>query len=127
MFWGERQHDRFPQLHFAHRETAAPLGKHLKQPNDLRTSSAEDDAPMATEHAQALSTSFDAEAKAHEEVIDVLQAYQESLGKLLSDDDATIDHSAGDASMVFLNHPLPCDRLRNDGYRRLGAQVRLHR
>lgn len=54
---------------------------------------------MATEHAQALSTSFDAEAKAHEEVMAVLQAYHESLGKLMSDDCGTIDHSAGDAWM----------------------------
>ena len=53
---------------------------------------------MATEHAQALSTCFDAEAKAHEEVMDVLlEAYQESLGKLMSDDGGTIDPSAGDA------------------------------
>ena len=51
MCCNERQHDRFPQLHFAHRETAAQLGKYLMQPNDLPTFSAEDDAPMTTEHA----------------------------------------------------------------------------
>lgn len=52
---------------------------------------------MATEHAQALSTSFDAEAKAREEIMAVLQAYQGSLGKLVSDDGGAVDHSAGDA------------------------------
>jgi class 3 adenylate cyclase len=44
-----------------------------------------------------------------EEVMNVLQAYQESLGHLVADYQGTIDHRAGDGMMVFFNDPLPCD------------------
>jgi class 3 adenylate cyclase len=44
-----------------------------------------------------------------EEVINVLQAYHESLGQLVADYQGTIDHRAGDGMMVFFNDPLPCD------------------
>ncbi len=45
-----------------------------------------------------------------EESIAVLQAYHESLGRLVAAHGATIDHRAGDGLMVFLNDPLPCDQ-----------------
>ncbi len=44
-----------------------------------------------------------------EEVMNVLQAYHESLGQLVANYQGTIDHRAGDGMMVFFNDPLPCD------------------
>jgi class 3 adenylate cyclase len=44
-----------------------------------------------------------------EEVMNVLQAYHESLGQLVADYQGTIDHRAGDGMMVYFNDPLPCD------------------
>jgi class 3 adenylate cyclase len=44
-----------------------------------------------------------------EEVMDVLQQYHESMGRLTAHHGGTIDHRAGDGLMVFFNDPLPCD------------------
>jgi len=44
-----------------------------------------------------------------EEVMDVLQQYHESMGRLTAEHGGTIDHRAGDGLMVFFNDPLPCD------------------
>jgi class 3 adenylate cyclase len=44
-----------------------------------------------------------------EEVMDVLQAYHSSMGRLVAEHGGTIDHRAGDGLMVFFNDPLPCD------------------
>ncbi|MEM7406465.1 MAG: adenylate/guanylate cyclase domain-containing protein [Pseudomonadota bacterium] len=43
-----------------------------------------------------------------EEVMGVLQAYHESLGRLVDEAGGTIDHRAGDGLMVFFNDPVPC-------------------
>jgi class 3 adenylate cyclase len=44
-----------------------------------------------------------------EEVMDVLQDYHASMGRLVAEFGGTIDHRAGDGLMVFFNDPLPCD------------------
>ncbi len=44
-----------------------------------------------------------------EEAIEVLQAYHESMGRLIHDHGGTIDHRAGDGIMVIFNDPLECD------------------
>ena len=44
-----------------------------------------------------------------EEAIEVLQAYHESMGRLIHEHGGTIDHRAGDGIMVIFNDPLPCD------------------
>jgi class 3 adenylate cyclase len=53
-------------------------------------------------------TSF-SEKSEPEEVIDVLQHYHQSLGRLVSEHGGTIDHRAGDGLMVIFNDPLPCE------------------
>ncbi|MCG6888989.1 MAG: adenylate/guanylate cyclase domain-containing protein [Gammaproteobacteria bacterium] len=44
-----------------------------------------------------------------EEVMDVLQAYHENMGRLVAEHGGTIDHRAGDGLMIFFNDPIPCD------------------
>lgn len=44
-----------------------------------------------------------------EETIEVLQAYHEEMGKLISCHGAGVDHRMGDGIMVLFNDPLPCD------------------
>ena len=43
-----------------------------------------------------------------EEVMSVLQAYHEHMGRLVAEHGGTIDHRAGDGLMVFFNDPIPC-------------------
>jgi class 3 adenylate cyclase len=49
------------------------------------------------------------EAAEPEEAIEVLQAYHESMGRLIHAHGGTIDHRAGDGIMVIFNDPLPCE------------------
>lgn len=53
---------------------------------------------------------FTAFSAAHEpdEVMQVLDAYYECLGRWVRRSEATIGHFAGDGLMVFFNDPLPC-------------------
>lgn len=44
-----------------------------------------------------------------EDVIDVLQAYHEEMGRLIYEFQGTIDHRAGDGIMAIFNDPLPCE------------------
>lgn len=44
-----------------------------------------------------------------EDVMDILQQYHHTLGRLVFEYGGTIDHRAGDGLMVFFNDPLPCD------------------
>ena len=44
-----------------------------------------------------------------EDVMDILQQYHQTLGRLVFEYGGTIDHRAGDGLMVFFNDPLPCD------------------
>ena len=44
-----------------------------------------------------------------EDVMDILQEYHQTLGRLVFEYGGTIDHRAGDGLMVFFNDPLPCD------------------
>ena len=44
-----------------------------------------------------------------EEVMTVLRAYHEEMGRLAAKYEATIDHRAGDGLMLFFNDPIPCD------------------
>ena len=44
-----------------------------------------------------------------EEVMNVLQTFHESLGRLIAKRGGTIGYRAGDGLMVFFNDPLPCD------------------
>lgn len=44
-----------------------------------------------------------------EDVMDILQRYHQTLGRLVFEHGGTIDHRAGDGLMVFFNDPLPCD------------------
>jgi class 3 adenylate cyclase len=53
-------------------------------------------------------TSF-SESMEPEEVMGVLAAYHEQMGRLASKYKATIDHRAGDGLMLFFNDPIPCD------------------
>jgi adenylate cyclase len=45
-----------------------------------------------------------------EDVIEVLQAYHEEMGRLIYQHDGTIDHRAGDGIMAIFNDPLPCEQ-----------------
>ena len=45
-----------------------------------------------------------------EDVIEVLQAYHEEMGKLIYQYDGSIDHRAGDGIMAIFNDPLPCEQ-----------------
>ena len=49
-----------------------------------------------------------AEVAEPEEVIQVLRQYHETLGKLIHEFEATLEHYAGDGVMVWFNDPLPC-------------------
>ena len=49
-----------------------------------------------------------AEVAEPEEVIQVLRQYHETLGKLIYQYGATLEHYAGDGVMVWFNDPLPC-------------------
>jgi adenylate cyclase len=44
-----------------------------------------------------------------EDVMDILQQYHQTLGRLVFGYGGTIDHRAGDGLTVFFNDPLPCD------------------
>lgn len=44
-----------------------------------------------------------------EDVMNVLQVYHETMGKLIYEHEGTIDHRAGDGIMVIFNDPLPCE------------------
>ena len=44
-----------------------------------------------------------------EDVMNVLQTYHETMGKLIHEHEGTIDHRAGDGIMVIFNDPLPCE------------------
>jgi adenylate cyclase len=54
------------------------------------------------------STSF-AETAAPEELLEVLRAYHEVLGKLIPAYEGTLEHFAGDGVMVFFNDPVAID------------------
>lgn len=45
-----------------------------------------------------------------EDVIDVLQVFHETMGRLIHQHQGTIDHRAGDGIMVVFNDPLPCEQ-----------------
>jgi adenylate cyclase len=45
-----------------------------------------------------------------EEVMELLRAYHGALGKLVLDEQGTLERFAGDAVMVFFNDPLPIER-----------------
>jgi class 3 adenylate cyclase len=45
-----------------------------------------------------------------EEVMDLLRAYHNALGKLVLEHQGTLERFAGDAVMVFFNDPVPIDR-----------------
>src|SRR5262245_21426962 len=49
-----------------------------------------------------------AEVAEPEEVIQVLRQYHETLGSLIHEFEATLEHYAGDGVMVWFNDPLPC-------------------
>ena len=44
-----------------------------------------------------------------EDVMSVLQAYHEAMGRRIHEHRGTIDHRAGDGIMVIFNDPLPCE------------------
>lgn len=44
-----------------------------------------------------------------EEVMEVLQRYHETMGRLIYEHDGAIDHRAGDGIMIIFNDPIPCD------------------
>jgi len=84
-------------------------------------------------------TSF-TESAEPEDVMAILRAYHEQMGRLAAQYEATIDHRAGDGLMLFFNDPIPCDapvlravqlaldmreafsRL-NEGWKKLGYQL----
>jgi class 3 adenylate cyclase len=45
-----------------------------------------------------------------EEVLDLLRAYHQLLGRVVDDFGGTLEHFAGDGVMVFFNDPFPLDR-----------------
>lgn len=45
-----------------------------------------------------------------EEVIAILQAYHERVGRLVTEHRGTIGYRAGDGIMVFFNDPIPCEQ-----------------
>jgi class 3 adenylate cyclase len=53
-------------------------------------------------------TSF-TESAEPEDVMAILRAYHEQMGRLAAQYEATIDHRAGDGLMLFFNDPIPCD------------------
>ncbi|MFT5112261.1 MAG: class 3 adenylate cyclase [Parasphingorhabdus sp.] len=52
-----------------------------------------------------------------EETIEVLQAYHEEMGKLISKHGGGVDHRMGDGIMVLFNDPLPCEDPAGDAVR----------
>ena len=50
-----------------------------------------------------------AETSEPEEVMSVLAAYHEALGRLVHEHDGTLERFTGDGIMVFFNDPVPCD------------------
>lgn len=44
-----------------------------------------------------------------EDVMEILQSYHETMGRLIHEHEGTIDHRAGDGIMVIFNDPLPCE------------------
>ena len=44
-----------------------------------------------------------------EEVMEVLQRYHETMGRLIYEHDGAIDHRAGDGIMIIFNDPIACD------------------
>jgi class 3 adenylate cyclase/HAMP domain-containing protein len=44
-----------------------------------------------------------------EDVMEILQNYHETIGRLIHEYEGTIDHRAGDGLMVIFNDPLPCE------------------
>ncbi len=44
-----------------------------------------------------------------EEVMEVLQRYHETMGRLIYEHDGAIDHRAGDGIMIIFNDPISCD------------------
>ena len=52
-------------------------------------------------------TGFCADAEP-EEAMQILRQYHESMGRLIHDNDGTIEHRAGDGIMVIFNDPLAC-------------------
>jgi len=44
-----------------------------------------------------------------EDVMNVLQSFHETMGRLIHEHEGTIDHRAGDGIMVIFNDPLPCE------------------
>lgn len=45
-----------------------------------------------------------------EEVINFLQVYHQTLGRITTHHSGTINHSAGDGLMIIFNDPLPCEQ-----------------
>lgn len=50
-----------------------------------------------------------AETAAPEELLDVLRSYYETVGRLVTEHEGTLEHFAGDGLMVFFNDPVPID------------------
>ena len=50
-----------------------------------------------------------AETSEPEEVMGVLAAYHEALGRLVHEHEGTLERFTGDGIMVFFNDPVPCD------------------
>jgi adenylate cyclase len=50
-----------------------------------------------------------AETAAPEELLDVLRGYHETVGRLVTEHEGTLEHFAGDGLMVFFNDPVPID------------------
>jgi class 3 adenylate cyclase len=44
-----------------------------------------------------------------EEIMEILQTFHETMGRLITESGGTIGSRAGDSVMVFFNDPLPCD------------------
>ncbi len=44
-----------------------------------------------------------------EEVMEILQTFHETMGRLIAESGGTIGARAGDSVMIFFNDPLPCD------------------
>ncbi len=52
-----------------------------------------------------------------EEVLELLRAYHESVGRLAERFEGTLEHFAGDGMLIFFNDPLPVDRPAERGVR----------
>ena len=49
------------------------------------------------------------ETEEPEDVMEILQSFHETMGRLIHEHEGTIDHRAGDGIMVIFNDPLPCE------------------